>query len=128
MIDEIEQCKKDISYESKDLDNVDFSKLDKGWQYWDIGDKISWAYKEDLEFRIKYCDVEDEKDFEIWMRHGNGPYTGVLFTFPEQKFRIDENAIVCCYDWPIQKDNPDVFWISLNRLLISPDLYKVYKI
>lgn len=130
MIDEIEQCKKDINYESEDLINVNFDKF-VGWEKAKIGDRVVWCYNEDVKFwkEEHYFDSNPKGKFEKedWYRD-HCQYQGILFTLPEKRFNVSENAVVCCYDWPIEKDNPDVFWVSLDRLLISPDLYRVYKL
>lgn len=140
-MNEIEQCRKDISYESEDLTDVKYDKLEKGWATWDIGTKIGWLYKDDFEWYKKefldeikshgkgfiFNDGVEPSRFTLWAKK-HCPYSGILFTFPEKRFDIYENAIVCCYYYPIEKENPTCFWISLNRLLLSEDLYKIYKL
>lgn len=127
---EIEQIHKDINYESQDLIDVNFDKLSVGWEYWDIGTKICWCYNDDIKFwndEKFFGEKVKNEDREIWYKNNCG-FQGILFTFPDKRFRIDENAVVCCYDYPIEKENPTCFWVSLDRLLISPGLYKIYKI
>jgi hypothetical protein len=119
----------DISYQSNDIGNPNFDLLEEGWKKWGIGQKIGWLYKEDyiwynkeFKYEIKKC-----KGFDNWILN-NIPYQGVLFTLPDFRFSIEETAVVCIYDYPIEKENPTCDWISLNRLLSFEDLYKVYKI
>ncbi len=124
---DIKQIQKDINYESEDLIGVSLDKF-KDWADCKIGDKIGWCYLEDYSWWKKEKFFGDKvKSEDEWIKR-NIPYQGILFTFPEKRFDISNNAVVCCYDWPIEKDNPDVFWVSLDRLLLSKDLYKVYKL
>lgn len=127
MIDSIEQIQKDINYESEDLINVNFDKFPE-WADCNVGDKICWCYLEDVTWWKKEKYFGDKpKDKEKWIKNAC-PNQGLLFTLEDHRFRIDENAVVCCYNYCIEKENPTCFWISLDRLLIAPDLYKVYKI
>lgn len=129
-IEGLEQIIKDINYESEDLIDVNFDKF-PDWQKCNIGSKISWCYKQDVKFwkSEHYFDSnpKDKVEKEAWYA-SHSQYRGILFTLPEKIFRIDENAVVCCYDYPIEKENATCFWISLDRLLLNEDLYKIYKI
>ncbi len=126
-IEGLEQIYKDINYESEDLIDVNFDKF-KDWADCDIGTKIGWCYLDDYSWWKKEKFFGDKiKSEDEWIKR-NIPFRGILFTLPGNKFRIDENAVVCCYDWPIEKDNPDVFWISLDRLLKDKNIYKIYKL
>lgn len=122
----LKQIEDDIGYVNEL--NPDYSKLEEGWQYWDIGEKIGWCYKDDVKFYMENHGLNTKKDFDSWIKRGNAPYRGILFTLPDYRFRTDENAILCMFDYPIEKDNPTADWISFNRFLEQKDLYKVYKL
>lgn len=133
MIDEIEQCKRDINYESNDLSEIDINyknKLENGFEKWKIGDKITWCYKEDYDFWMNDFkeEIKGVGGFDKWIKQFGNCFDGVLFTFPEKRFCIYETAIICCYNYPIEKENPTCFWVSLARLLKNKDLHKIYKI
>ncbi len=124
--EQISQIHGDINY--KNILNPNYDILEKGWTKWKIGDKISWCYKNEKEFYIEQEEAENNEDFDLWMKFGNGPYTGILFTLPGKRFRIHETAVICVDKYPIEKDNPVCDWVSFNRFLEQKDLYKVYKL
>lgn len=137
-----QQIEKDISYQSEDLIDVDYDKLEKGWEKWDIGQKIGWLYKEEFDFyKDEFLDEikkhgkhgrifkGEQSRFDLWIKSSSMmPYQGILFTLPEKRFCIHDTAVLCIFDYPIQKENPVCDWISFNRFLEQKDLYKVYKL
>lgn len=126
--DIISEIQRDINYESEDLE-PNYDLIGKDWINLKLGDKIGWLYKDEHKFYVEEFSEEMNGDFDYWIKNEHGlPFEGILFTFPDNIFRIDENAVVCCYDWPVEKENPDCFWVSLDRLLSNKDIYKVYKL
>ncbi len=96
----IQQIGDDISYSSDDLIDVSVDKLEKGWEKWDIGQRIGWLYQEDFNFYkedfaedIKasnggkgfiYNDGNEPSRFSFWIKRHGLPYQGILFTFPDK--------------------------------------------
>lgn len=125
------QIETDIDYEN-DI-NPDFNFLEDGWEKWKIGDKIGWLYKEDLDFYMSDFkkEIKDKDGIKEWLNKNYGfPYTGILFTLPEERFNIENNVIICMDTYPVEKENCVCDWISLIRLIDkeNKDLYKVWKI
>ena len=91
-----------------------------------------WLYKEDYDFymdeNFSGSEIKDWGGIDNWIKIGNYPYAGILFTFPGKEFNIEENAVLCVYNYPTEKCSPDVDWVSFNRFLEQKNLYKVYKL
>ena len=88
----------------------------------EAGARCSWCYADDLKF---WCDFEGGK-----MPHPKDwPYSGIIVPIPDHDGRGElepEKCMVCVLDYPIEKENPEVDWTPMLRLLTSPGLHRFH--
>lgn len=79
-----------------------------------VGQKIGWYYKDDS------------------VTHAEGPlYQGLIIARPGTEFTYDldpEDCIVVVTDYPTEKCNPIIDWVTLGRLLNNKDLAEVVEV
>ncbi len=116
---EIKQLHADLSYYDAD---------DRPW--WDkfkgeakIGRRVEWYYKDEAEFYTK--EFGKEKGFNV---RDHAQHSGILVPKPDlERGNDDISAYMVCMDnYPCEKENPRIDWVSLARLCDGPDVVEVF--
>jgi hypothetical protein len=107
----------------KDIDDINLPKDTDSYEKIKVelkfGQRITWYFKEDLEFY---------KRERISPRKYAG-YSGIIITAPDKESGgiLDPDICVVIEDrYPCEKCNPEVAWFSLKRLLDNPDLIEIF--
>lgn len=89
------------------------------------GQKVSWYYKDDLEYQKEFCD-----EFDI---HDDPPFSGIVFTFPWIELPSNENTdletedcIILITEYQAEKEYCRSDWVYLHRLLDNPGFIELF--
>ena len=89
------------------------------------GKRIFWYYQEDLDFYKECVGEERIRDYKWDL------YSGIIVPRPGIESHYGEwdieDIIVVNDTSPSEKSYPEVFWITLGRLLDSPDLVEIFE-
>jgi hypothetical protein len=110
-----------------DMGNIDLpenekfiDKLDKNCSL-DIGKRLYWYYKEDLEY---YQDInENPRDFLSEL------YSGICiprYGIERTRDLEIEDTVIIIDDYPTEMDPVEIDWVALGRLLNNESLIEVF--
>jgi hypothetical protein len=110
---------------SNDIDNYELPENSDNYDKIDgeliIGKRFYWYYKEDLEL----YEGENIKDYLCNL------FSGICIPRPNIEYRGGElnieDTVIVCNCQPVEKDYPEVYWITLGRLLNNDDLVEFFE-
>jgi len=89
------------------------------------GKRIFWYYQEDLDFYEEGIGKEKVRDYKWDL------YSGIIVPRPGIESHYGEwdieDIVVVIDTAPSEKSYPEVFWLTLGRLLNSPDLVEIFE-
>ena len=112
-----------------DLSNMDLPReegLEKIKCTLNIGQKVAWYSKEDLDYYNEFMKEDDVENNHRSCAH----FRGIVIPRPGIEYRGGElehdEVVIVIYDYSCEKDYPEISWIALSRILDNEDLVEIF--